>query len=220
MNSRLLQAAYLLMAAVFLACSGMMASGQELSMVQLPVPQMDGGKPLMQVLKERKSSRSFSTENLPKQVLSNMLWAAWGLNRPDSGKRTATSAMNWQEIDIYVATADGLYLYDAKAHALIPILKEDIRALTGEQPFVPEVPINLVYVADYSRMGKAKAGDKVFYSAADTGFIRQNVYLFCASERLATVVRGHVDRPTLAKAMRLRSDQRVILSQSVGYPGK
>jgi len=218
MNRRSLQAACLVLA-VLLVCPTL-TSGQELKPVQLLEPQMDTGRPLMQVLKDRGSSRAFNTEKLPKQVLSNLLWAAFGVNRPDSGKRTAPSAMNWQEIDIYVASADGLYLYDAKEHTLKPVLSEDIRALTGRQPFVQEVPVNLVYVADFSRMGKAEVDDKVFYSAADTGFISQNVYLYCASEGLATVVRGLVDRPALAKAMRLRPDQRVILSQSVGYPGK
>jgi SagB-type dehydrogenase family enzyme len=181
---------------------------------------MDGGKPLMQVLKDRSSSRTFGTEKLSRQVLSNMLWAAWGVNRPESGKRTAPSAMNWQEIDIYVATADGLFLYDAKAHALKPILTEDIRALTGQQPFVREAPVNLVYVADFSRMGDEEDEVKVFCSAADTGFISQNVYLYCTSEGLATVIRGWVDRPALQKAMKLRPDQKVTLSQSVGYPKK
>ena len=218
MDTRLLQAACLVVA-VFLVCPTL-TSGEGLEPVPLLEPQMDTGRPLMQVLNDRTSSRAFSTEKLPKQVLSNMLWAAFGVNRPVAGKRTAPSAMNWQEIDIYVASADGLYLYDAKEHALKPVLSEDIRSLTGRQPFVQQAPVNLVYVADFSRMGKAEVGDKVFYSAADTGFISQNVYLYCASERLATVVRGLVDRPALAKAMRLRSDQRVILSQSVGYPGK
>jgi len=218
MNTRSLQAACLVLA-VLLICP-ILTSGQELKPVQLLEPQMDTGRPLMQVLKDRRSSRAFSTEKLPQQVLSNMLWAAFGVNRPDSGRRTAPSAVNWQEIDIYVAIAYGLYLYDAKAHALKPVLAEDIRALTGRQPFVQEAPVNLVYVADFSRMGKAKVDDKVFYSAADTGFISQNVYLYCASEGLATVVRGLVDRPALSKVMRLRPDQRVILAQSVGYPKK
>ena len=111
-------------------------------------------------------------------------------------------------------------IYDAKAHVLKPVFPEDIRALTGTQPFVKEAPVNLVFVADFSKIGRAKEEDKIFYSAADTGFISQNVYLFCASEGLATVVRGLVDRPVLAKAMGLRPDQRVILAQSVGYPGK
>ena len=211
-----LQAACLVLV-VLLICPAL-TSGQELKTIQLMEPQMDIGKPLMQVLKDRKSSRAYSTEKLPDQILSNLLWAAFGVNRPDSGKRTAPSAVNWQEIDIYVATADGLYLYDAKTHVLNPVLAEDIRALTGTQPFVKEAPVNLVFVADFSKIGRAKDEDKVFYSATDTGFISQNVYLFCASEGLATVVRGLVDRPALAKAMGLRPDQRITLAQSVGYP--
>ncbi len=185
--------------------------------LQLLKPQMDGGKPLMQTLKERSSSRSFSRENLPLQVLSNLLWAAFGINRPESGKRTAPSAVNWQEIDIYVATADGLSLYDAASHQLRPVLAEDIRPLTGVQPFVKEAPVNLIYVADYSRMSGAATADRDLYSAADTGFISENVYLFCASEGLATVVRGSIDRAALAKAMKLRPDQKIILAQTVGY---
>ncbi len=204
---------------VLLICPAL-TSAQELEPIQLLQPQMDGGRPLMQVLKDRSSSREFSTEKLPPQVLSNMLWAAFGVNRADSGKRTAPSASNRQEIDIYVATADGLYLYDAKAHTLKPVLAEDVRAATGRQPFVQEAPVNLIYVADFSKMGEMTAEDKVFYSAANTGFISQNVYLYCASEGLATVVRGLVDRPALAKVMRLRPDQKVILAQSVGYPKK
>jgi len=149
-----------------------------------------------------------------------LLWAALGVNRADSGKRTAPSASNRMEIDLYVAMADGLYLYNAKAHSLDPVLAGDIRAETGRQPFVREAPLNLVYVADSAKMGKSTEEDKVLYSAADTGFIAQNVYLFCASEGLATVVRGMVDRPSLAKAMKLRPDQRIILSQTVGYPKK
>jgi nitroreductase len=181
---------------------------------------MEGGRPLMLVLKDRKSSRTFSAEELPLQVFSNMLWAAFGINRPESGKRTAPSAVNWQEIDIYVATVDGLYLYDAKANTLEPVLAEDIRAMTGTQAFVKDAPVNLIYVADYSRMGRASTERKDFYSATDTGFISQNVCLFCASEGLATVVRGLVDKPALAKKMRLRTDQKIILAQSVGYPKK
>ena len=192
----------------------------ELKPVQLLKPQVDGGRPLMQVLKDRRSSREFSTEKLSPQVLSNLLWAACGVNRPDSGKRTAPSAKNWQGIDIYVTTADGLYVYDAKAHMLKPILGEDIRAMTGRQSFVKEAPIHLVYVADLSKMDKTTNEEKEFYSATDTGFIAQNVYLYCASEGFVTVVRGGIDRPALAKVMKLRPDQKIILSQSVGYPKK
>jgi len=215
--SLLLSVILLLTAVVFTAVPSF---SQELKAIQLPPAQTHGGKPLMQALKARSTDRRFSSEMLPPQVLSNLLWAAFGINRPDSGKRTAPSAMNWQEIDIYVAMKSGLFLYEAKQHNLLPVLAKDLRKATGKQSFVKEAPVNLVYVADFSRMGNANDADKVFYSAADTGFIAQNVYLFCASEGLATVVRGWVDREMLAKEMGLRSSQTIILSQTVGYPKK
>jgi nitroreductase len=218
MNARLFRA--MLTALFFLLICPALVLAQDLKPIKLLAPQTNGGRPLMQVLKDRKSSREFSGKELPLQVLSNMLWAAYGVNRTDSGKRTAPSAVNWQEIDIYVATAHGLYLYDAKANVLQPVLSEDIRPLTGHQSFVQEVPVNLIYVADQAKMGERTAEEKVFYSAADTGFIGQNVYLYCASEGLATVVRGLIDRPALEKTMKLRPEQKVILAQSVGYPKK
>jgi len=205
---------------IFLPIFVLLTFAEELKPIQLLKPQVDKGRPLMQVLKDRSSSRSFSKEKLPMQVLSNLLWAGFGVNRTDTGKRTAPSAMNRQEIDIYVATADGLYLYDAKAHVLNPILSEDIRAMTGTQEYVKDAAINLIYVADYSKMGTSTKEDKDIYSAADTGFISENVYLYCASEGLATVVRGSIDRQALAKVMKLRPDQKIILAQSVGYPKK
>lgn len=192
---------------------------QEIKPVQLPKPQTDIGRPLMQVLKERRSTRTFSPEKLLAPVVSNLLWAAFGVNRPDSGNRTAPSAMNWQEIDIYVATSDGLYIYDAKTHQLNLVLRDDVRAQTGTQSFVADAPLNLVYVADLAKT-RSSSPERDMYVAADVGFIAQNVYLFCASERLATVVRGSIDRPTLSKIMRLRPDQRIILAQTVGYPKK
>jgi SagB-type dehydrogenase family enzyme len=192
----------------------------ELKPIKLPDPQVKGGRPLMEVLKDRSSFRLFRSENLPLQVISNLLWAAFGINRQDTGKRTAPSAVNWQEIDIYVAMAEGLYLYDPKTHILKPVLSGDIRGMTGRQEFVKDVPVNLIYVADFSRMGTTTKDDKDLYSAADTGFISQNVYLYCASEGLATVVRGSIDRQNLAKAMKLRPEQKIILAQSVGYPKK
>jgi len=202
---------------VLVMCSTL-TSAQELKPIKLLNPQKDGGKPLMQVLNERKSLREYSDKELPLQVLSNMLWAAWGINRPDSGRRTAPSAVNMQEIDVYVSMANGLYLYDAKEHILQPVLAKDIRALTGTQPYVKYAPVNLVFVADVSKMGNRTEERITFTSAADTGFISQNVYLFCASEGLATVVRGRIDKPALAKIMGLRPEQRIILAQSVGYP--
>lgn len=193
---------------------------QELSPIQLLKPQIEGGRPLMQVLNDRKTSRAFSSEKLPLQMLSDLLWAADGINRPDSGRRTAPSAVNWQEIDLYVVLPEGAYLYDAKNNLLQPLNREDIRGMTGRQSFIKEAPINLVYAADLSRMGKAAHEDKEYYSAADTGVIVQNVYLFCASEGLATGVRALIDRPALAKALKLRPDQKIVLAQSVGYPKK
>ena len=190
---------------------------QDLKPIVLPQPQTDGGRPLMQVLKDRKTTRDFAPDKLPLQVLSNLLWAAFGVNRPD-GRRTAPSAMNWQEIDIYVATSDGLFLYDAKANRLEPVLAQDIRSATGGQSFVATAPLNLIYVADFAKTGSA--ADAEMYSGADAGFISQNVYLFCASESLATVVRGSVDRPSLAKLMKLRPDQKIVLAQTVGFPKK
>ena len=197
-----------------------LVGAQDMKPVQLAPPSMEGGKPLMQALKERATSRSFSGEPLPDRVLSNLVWAAFGINRPDSGRRTAPSAQNWQEIDVYVVMANGTYVYDAKAHALTPVAPDDLRALTGKQSFAKDAPVTLVFVADYARMGRASQEDKDLYSAADTGYISQNVYLFCASEGLATGVRGSIDRPVLAKALKLRPEQKIMLAQSVGYPKK
>jgi len=193
-------------------------TGQELKPVPLPAPQTSGGKPLMQALKERKTTRDFSPEQLSKPMLSSLLWAAWGINRED-GRRTAPSASNRQEIDVYVIMAEGAYVYDAKGNALQPVVAGDIRKLAGSQPFVAEAPLNLVYVADTAKLGGDDAG-KLATANANTGFIAQNVYLFCASEGLGAVVRGSVDRAGIAKALNLRPEQRITLAQTVGYPKK
>ena len=190
---------------------------KELQEVQLSKPQTESGNPVLRLLEKRASSREFSPQPLPVAILSNVLWAAFGINRTD-GRRTAPSARNVQDIGIYVAVSDGLYLYDPKANGLKPILVEDIRALTGTQPFVKDVPVNLVYVSDYAKMGKSTDEEKALYSGAHTGFIAENVYLYSVSEGLATVVRALIDRPALAKAMKLRPDQKITLAQSVGYP--
>ncbi|MDT8385621.1 MAG: nitroreductase family protein [Gammaproteobacteria bacterium] len=194
------------------------ATAEEVEMVTLPPPQTTGGMPLMQALQARHSSREFSGRALEPQQLANLLWAAAGMNRVDSGKRTAPSAHDWREVDIYVAKASGTYLYDATAHVLHRVLKTDVRARTGSQEFVASAPLNLVYVADRRRMQDATDEDKDRYAAADTGFIAQNVYLYCASAGLNTVVRGLLDRKALADALKLAPQQRVILAQSVGYP--
>lgn len=215
MKTRPYRAAFLLIV-FFSACiSAAYAQGQ----IQLPQPRREGGKPLLQALNERQSTREFGLEKLPLQVLSNLLWAAAGISRP-GGQRTAPSASNRQEIDIYVATADGLYLYDPKANQLKLAVGEDIRSLTGTQAFVKDAPVNLIYVADLAKAGRTRSEDVEFYSGANTGFIAQNVYLFCASEGLVTVVRASIDRAALAKAMKLRPDQKIALAQTVGYPKK
>ena len=190
---------------------------QEQKSIQLTKPQI-AGNPLMELLAKRSSSREFSPEPLPENILSNMLWAAAGINRPDSGKRTAPTAMNKQEIDVYVATGSGIYLYEAKSHSLKMISAGDLRGLTGGQDYVKDAAVNLIYVADYSRMGSVPDQAKELYVAADTGFISENVYLYCASTGLATVVRAYIDKQALSKAMKLRADQKIILAQSVGYP--
>jgi len=189
--------------------------------VKLPAPKMSGGRPLMDVLKDRQSMRSYRKDKLPDQVLSNLLWAAWGINRKDRGLHTAPSSSNQQEIDVYVALEKGLYLYEPRAHVLYPVLDQDLRAASGTQRFVGDVPLNLIYVADHARMYRGSGMDdnmKFAISSANSGFIAQNVYLFCASEGLGTVVRGLVPKESLARKMKLRSDQVIIYAQSVGYP--
>ena len=214
MQRRLVTLAALLTALVIVGGS----AGQELAPIALPLPQTDGGKPLMQALKLRATSRAFAPDPLPPQTLANLLWAAWGINRPQEGKRTAPSARNWQEMDVVVVNATGAYLYDAKANVLKPIAAGDFRALTGVQDFVKEAPANLLLVADASRMPGVQGAQPMAY--ADAGFIAQNVYLFCASEGLAVVVRASFDGPALAKALKLTDKQTVLLAQTIGYPKK
>ncbi len=189
--------------------------------IQLPPPQTDGGKPLMQALALRATSRAFAPDPIPAQTLSNLLWAAWGINRPAAGKRTAPSARNWQEIDLMVVRADGTFLYDAAANRLRPVATGDHRALTGVQPFVRDAPLTLVLVADTTRMkGAEKDAEQRQWIWADAGFISQNIYLFCASEGLATGVRALVDRPALAKALGLGEHHVILLAQCVGRPAR
>jgi len=196
------------------------ASAAELADIPLPSLRMDGGMPLMRALKERQSARAFSPKALPDQVLADLLWASFGINRPDTGKRTAPSARNWQEVDVFAVTENGAYLYDAKANVLRAVATGDLRKLAGVQGFVGTAPLNLVFVADTARMTGSSPEDQALYAGADVGFISQNVYLFCASEGLATVVRGMVDRDALAKALNLPDHKKIILAQTVGYPGE
>ena len=198
------------------SCWTLPAAAAELSPIALPPPQTDGGKPFMQVLKERHSTREFSPKALPPQMLADLLWAGFGINRATNAHRTAPSAMNSQEVDIYVATADGVYLYDAKANQLQPVATDDIRAQTGGQDFVKTAPVALLFVADLPRLVKAKPEDRERYAWIDTGYISQNIYLFCASAALASVVH-ELDRAKLTDVLKLRPEQMIILAQSVGF---
>ena len=184
--------------------------------IKLPAPQTTGGKALMDCLSERKTSRNFVDKPLDLQTLSNLLWAANGVNRPAEEKTTAPTARNMQEIDIYVFTEKGVYKYDNKAHKLLGMLSGDHRKATGNQAFVKDASVNLVYVADYTKM--SGVGDrKENYAYADASFICQNVYLFGASEGLGVVVRGNINRDEIAKLLQLGKDYFVVFGQSVGY---
>ncbi len=186
--------------------------------IALPPPRTEGGKPLFEALRLRRSTRAYAERPLPPQLLSDLLWAAFGINRPDSGDRTAPYWRHVMVIDVYAAMADGVWLYEPKAHQLLPYMKDDIRADTGLQDFVGKAPLNLIYVAHGERMVDVAAEDRRLYASVDAGFIGQNVYLFCASEGLATVFRGAVDYNKLSRAMRLGEGQFVTFAQTVGYP--
>jgi len=185
--------------------------------IPLSEPEKQGGLELMQALAKRHSSRDFARDALPLPLLSDLLWAAYGINRADGG-RTAPSALNAQEIDVFVALPTGAYLYEAEANALRLVAASDLRQVTGYQDFVDEAPMDLVYVADHARMRLVPAGQRESYAYTAAGAIAQNVYLFAASTGLATVIRGWIDRAAIADALGLTHDQQVLLSQTVGYP--
>jgi SagB-type dehydrogenase family enzyme len=186
--------------------------------VALPPPQAAVPTTLLEALRKRRSTREFASRELPRELLSTLLWCAFGINRPESGGRTAPSAHNWQEIEVFVALAEGAYRYVPRRHALQPVADANLRPATGVQDFVGRAPLNLVYVADFAKMVDASAEDRTFYAAADAGFVAQNVYLYCAAAGLACVVRGLVDRRRLAPLLKLTVDQRIVLAQTVGYP--
>lgn len=200
---------------IILITSGIFA--QQAQSFSLLPPQTEKGKTLMNVLAERHSTREFSDRELTIQELSNLLWAANGVNRTELKKRTSPSAMNWQEIDIYVFLKSGVYVYDAFEMKLNPILSGDQRSYAGTQDFVKTAPVNLLYVADYSRMGKATQESKPSYASADAAFIGENVYLFCSAFDMACVLRASVDKDAVVKLLNLRSEQHAVFGQSVGF---
>jgi nitroreductase len=205
----------LVSAAILARASGAGAEGARTR--ELPPPRASGGKPLIDALKLRRSIREYADRSLPPQVLSDLLWAAFGVNRP-SGDRTAPYWRHVMVIDVYAALADGAWLYDPKQHRLERRLDADVRSQTGTQDFVGTAPLNLIYVAHGERMQDISPEERRLYASVDTGFIGQNVYLFCASEGLATVFRGSVDTKKLAATMQLGDGQFVTFAQTVGYP--
>lgn len=193
------------------------ARGEATPKIALPAPATTGGMPLMEAIAKRRSMREFSRKELPLPLLANLLWAANGVNRPDGG-RTAPSAMNAQEIDVYVALASGAYLYDAAANVLQLVAGSDLRRVTGYQDFVDEAPLDLVYVADYGRMKLVPVSQRESFASAAAGAVAQNVYLFAAGNGLATVIRAWIDREAIANALGLPHDHQVLLSQTIGFP--
>ena len=193
------------------------AVAAENDVIPLPAPQTEGGRPFMQVLRDRKTVREFSTNALSLQHLSNLLWAGGGINRPENGHRTAPSAMNSQEIDLYLLTREGAYVYEPKSQQLRLVAAGDLRAKTGGQDFIRQAPCALLFVADLPRLDKAAPSERPRYAWIDTGYMSQNVYLYCASAGLATVVH-ELDRAQLKDALKLKADQLIVLAQAVGYP--
>lgn len=184
---------------------------------QLPAPRTEAGRPLMQALQARRSTRAYSQRPLTVQTLSDVLWAAYGINRPN-GDRTAPYWRHIMVIDVYAVMADGAWLYQPKEHALRRHLAADIRAQTGTQDFVATAPLNLVYVVHGERMHGISPEDRRLYGGVDAAFAGQNVYLYCASEGLATVFRGAVHHQQLGRALELPEGQFVAFAQTVGYP--
>jgi len=180
------EAAMAVLSTLVVASAGGVEAAEAPLAVTLPPPRTAGGMPLLQALKARHSTRSYIERPLPRQTLSDLLWAADGINRRQDGFRTAPSSHSYFDIDLYLAMADGVWLYDPKGHRLVRHMPDDLRGLTTTgQDFVKTVPLNIIYVSDASRMGKdVSASDRVLNGVADSAVIAQNVYLFCASEGL------------------------------------
>lgn len=193
-------------------------SGPAEGAIDLPPAQLVGGLPVMEALARRQSQREFDPAPLAPQQLSDLLWAAAGINRPALGGRTAPSAMNSQEVLVYAALPQGLYRYEPAAHRLQLVIARDVRVVTGYQDFVDSAPLDLVYVADHTRMKLVPAAQREAYAYAAAGAMAQSVYLCCASAGLGTVIRAWFDRRALGEAMALGTDLQLLLAQTVGRP--
>ncbi|MBP3518147.1 MAG: SagB/ThcOx family dehydrogenase [Parabacteroides sp.] len=192
---------------------------QDLKTIKLNAPDKSRGSSVMKALSDRHSDREYAAKELSLQDLSDLLWAANGINRPD-GKRTAPSALNKQDIDIYVILKAGAYRYDAQANSLQPVAKGDHRAaVAGGQEFVKSAPVSLVLVSDLSRFGNMADHTKLM-AAVDAGIVCQNINVFCASVGLATVPRATMDQAALKRILKLTDNQLPIMNNPVGYPQK
>lgn len=183
--------------------------------VFLPKPDKSGGISLMKALNLRKTSRNISSKDISDRKLSNILWAAAGINRPD-GRKTSPTAMNKQEISIVVLTKHGAHIYEPKTHSLIKLISKDIRHIAGKQAFAQKAPVAFVYVADMDKAAGNNAEEKNRYANVDAGFIGQNVYLTCASEGLTSVFLGAIDRDAIKKELQLKPCQQPLFNQVLG----
>jgi SagB-type dehydrogenase family enzyme len=190
------------------------AFAQQNTEIKLPAPNKTGGMPLMDALSNRKSSRDFSEKELSNQQLSDLLWAMWGINRAD-GRRTAPTARNWQELDLYIVKKDGIYKYDAKKNVLELVKSGDNRKIAGTQDFVQKAALNILLVADFKKMGNNET-DNMMTANIDAGFVCQNAYLYCASEKLKCVVRMMIDRDEIKKVLGFGNDMYPVIAVTVG----
>ena len=185
--------------------------------IKLPAPQRTGGMPLMEALAKRSTARAFdASRDLTPQQISSLLWAAFGINR-DDGKRTAPTANNRQELDLYVLLKTGSYRYEPKDNTLVLVAEGDKREIGGTQPFVKNAPVTVLIVADFTRMNGSDTPGNRQTASTDAGFVSQNIYLYCASEGLANGTRGSVDRAKVAAALSFKPTQWVALGHSAGY---
>ena len=184
--------------------------------IELPAPGREGGIPLMRALALRRSTREYTAQPLAPSVLSDLLWAAFGINR-STGDRTAPYWRHIMVIDLYVARDDGVWFYDPSSQALVSHLQEDVRSHTGTQDFVAGAALDLVYVARGERMTDVSPEDRRLYASVDSAFIGQNVYLYCASQGLGTVFRGAVNTEELGRILKLPKEQFVTFAQTVGH---
>ncbi len=183
----------------------------------LPAPNKSGGMKLMQAFAERKSIKEFSDKEISLEQLSDLLWAMFGINRPESGRRTAPSAKNWQTTEMYVIRKDAVYYYDYKEHSLTLVKAGDFRIIAGKQEYAQEAPLNILLMANLDKMEICNELDVKVIASMDAGFISQNAYLYCASENLACVARLMLDYELIAKTLEYPKSMWPALALTIGF---